>query len=97
MEKISQKIEYKDLRDIEKYILTYVCTHCGDNELMRTKIKTGKEIKDEWTMLVMSASLKAGRCQKCKYSTFSDCNMGGSINIIKAENNPDASIGVSSE
>ena len=86
MKKASQTIEYENLIDAEKYILTYGCSQCDNKELLRTKAMTGKEIRKNWVFLIMSAQLNAGKCKICNYSTFSDLNVGHLI--IKSENKP---------
>lgn len=72
--------EFENMKDKEKYQVLIICSECR-SKITESKQMTGKEIKDSWTMIVMGSPLNTGRCPKCKYSTFSDCNMHTDLKI----------------
>ena len=76
---ILDKIRY-DIKN--KYIVRLLCADCG-KELNRSKEMTGKEICDNWVMIVMGSGFNAGKCKKGCRSTFSDLNINTDFKITK--------------
>lgn len=73
----------------DKFYIRVICTNkvgydteCR-NELLTSKPMTQQEIKDRWINLVMTKGFNTPRCDKCKYSTFSDLNIGTDMQICK--------------
>lgn len=62
-------------RQPRRYQIHTKCSECG-TVVMKSRRMSAFSIWKDWTILVMSGPLNARACPKCKYSTFSDCNMG---------------------
>jgi len=80
------EIELREIRnDSEnKFKVIASCSEC-DEQMAETEIMTGKELSNRWISIVMGGALSIGRCPKCKYSTFSDCNLAYETKIVNAQ------------
>jgi predicted nucleic-acid-binding Zn-ribbon protein len=67
-----------------KFIVKMVCSECKE-PLNQSKEFDHKEIQQRWTSIVMSSGFNAGRCPNCKYSTFSDLNIGTKLTVYDKE------------
>lgn len=65
------------------YVVTDNCADCGE-ELNRTCVMTGVEVRERWGRLVLSAPLNTPRCPKGCRATFSDLNMNTDMRIVPA-------------
>ncbi len=68
------------------YVMRAKCSECGA-KIMESKRISALELVKDWILVNMSAPLNAPRCPKCKYSSYSDCNMALDKKIIKLSTN----------
>lgn len=76
-----------DSDKVSKYVVEAVCTNCGKEVLNTTKQMDAGELREAWTMIVMSAGFSTPRCPKCSYKTFSDLNIGTRFRIRRLATN----------
>lgn len=73
------------------YTTLMFCSKCK-NHLITSRTKTGAELKEGWAMMVMSAGFAAPKCPICKYSTFSDLNIGTDLLVLERDHSADQGI-----
>jgi len=76
-----------------KFDVRMTCSECG-KALNKTKEMLAEDIYKEWTMIVMSSGFNSGRCPKCKYSTFSDLNIGTELTVFDSKRNKPVDFGI---